>query len=64
MQLTDAETEEAAQRLARTSGETWSGMSELNRVGMRMLVRDLAAAIDAERSPEALLVFMTWMGDE
>jgi hypothetical protein len=64
MTLTDAEIGEAARRLARSGKKDWALLSEREREGFCMVVSTLAAELDVEHSPEALLVFMTWMGDE
>ena len=64
MILTDAEIEEAAARLVKSSvGKSWSDLSDDQKRGYRIIVTKLAASLDTPRTPEAVFVFMAWMGD-
>jgi RNA polymerase subunit RPABC4/transcription elongation factor Spt4 len=72
MILTDVEISEVAERLHRTSTEHLAGdqsvifsqLPSLKQMGYRKIVVDLAAQIDLPHSPEAVRVFMVWMGDD
>jgi hypothetical protein len=62
--LTDAETAEAAARHVKSSvGKSWSGLSDNQKQGYRHIVTKLATKLDTPRTPEAVFVFMAWMGD-
>ena len=62
--LPDAETEEAAARLVKSSvGKSWSDLPDNQKHGYRMIVTKLAASLDTPKTPEAVFVFMAWMGD-
>jgi hypothetical protein len=62
--LTDAEIEEAAARLVKSSvGKSWPDLPDNQKHGYRMIVTKLAASLDTPKTPEAVFVFMTWMGD-
>jgi hypothetical protein len=61
--LTDAEIETAAELLARSSLQRdWATMPEQERAGFRIVVKKLAAELEVKHTPEAVYVFMTWMG--
>jgi hypothetical protein len=61
--LTDAEIEEAAAGLVKSSvGKSWSGLSDNQKQGYRHIVTKLATKLDTPRA-EAVFVFMAWMGD-
>ena len=69
MILTDDEIDEAAERLHRSStvGDEpviFSRLPLLKQKGYREIVVDLASQIDLPHSPEAVRVFMLWMGDD
>jgi hypothetical protein len=62
--LTDAEIEEAAARLVKSSvGKSWSDLSDNQKRGYLIIVTKLAASLDTPRTPEAVFVFIAWMGD-
>jgi hypothetical protein len=53
--LTDAETEEAAARLVKSSvGKVWSDVPDNQKHGYRMIVTRLAAELDTPKTPEAV----------
>jgi hypothetical protein len=64
MRLTDEETEQAARRLYATSlKKNWDAADDNAKQGIRQIVTEMARKM-GERSPEALRVFMLWMGDD
>ena len=68
MKLSDDEVEEGARRLcnstAAATDERWDKLNEKRREGFRMIVRNLAAALETEYSPAAVNVFLLWMGPQ
>jgi hypothetical protein len=64
MTLEPDEIEEAARRLAKNSlGKDWDTLDANEREGFRLVVVGLAGKLKAERTPEAVHVFLTWMGE-
>jgi hypothetical protein len=64
MNLTDEEAVRAAHYLSQQTGVNWNDLSPTERVGYISLVEDLAKQIEVKHTPEALEVFMVWMGKE
>jgi hypothetical protein len=64
MTLTEEEVGEAASRLwQQTFGKELSAATTDEHLYARTLVKELAAQLSVDRSPEAVEVFMVWMGD-
>lgn len=67
MILTAEEIKEGAKRLAKSSlNKSWDDLSATERAGFAMVVVNLAAAgplAEVKHSPEAVHVFLAWMGD-
>jgi len=69
MKLTDAEIEEGARRLytatrdAHEAMPDWPQLEPKRQRAYREIVNNLALALGGDRSPEAVEVFLIWMGD-
>ena len=65
MNLTSEEIDRGAELLCKAAlKKSWDELPDDERNGIRMLVTEIANKVDAPRSPEAIAVFMAWMGAE
>lgn len=64
MELTPDEIEQGAELLCKSAlKKSFSDLPSNERMGLRILVRKLAKLVAVPHSPEAVTVFMAWMGE-